>query len=175
MLLKSRIMELHRGDLLNLRMFDDEYRSSTLAWRYVLLDGKLWTKASPLEWSAVLTALHENAIRSPTELSSVPLQDLSRLGPRDTDASLLRNLWQAAILSRQQSPFGRAIADSRPPEERTSIFALSQSISGRGLADTKLARDHQSLLDQMELKAPGFSNAGPAQRISLRCRASDAG
>ena len=30
-LLKNRIVELHRGDVLNLRMFGDEYRSQMLA------------------------------------------------------------------------------------------------------------------------------------------------
>ena len=166
-ILKNRIVDLHRGDILNLRMFGDEYRCSMLAWRCVLLDGKLWTKASPVEWSSVLTALHGNAIRSPSELSNVPLQDLSRLGSGDTDMNLLRSLWQAAVLTQPQSPFDRALADSKPPEERTSVRVLAHSISGRCLADTKLARDHQSLLEQMEAKAPGFSRAGPAQRINL--------
>ena len=171
--LRERINELHNADVMNIRAFGDDYRKSMIAWRRILLEGQLYTKARPHDWTAVLSALQEKAIRSPRELMNVPLLELHKLSP-DNDVNstrLLRLLWESAIVHDPISPFDHAHAALQGPTIRQNAFDLAKCVAGPSAHDSPVGTAYAARLDRIEEMAPGFCNAGPSQRMKLCARA----
>ena len=105
---KSRILELHRFDVLNISAYGGNSNTLVREWRRILIEGRLRSIAAPKIWSGLLSALNENAILSPKELMMVPIQDLPRLIPPDregVDLDLLRRLWECSHTHNILSPF----------------------------------------------------------------------
>ena len=168
---KSRILELHRFDVLNISAYGGNSNTLVREWRRILIEGRLWSIATPKIWSGLLSALNENAILSPKELMMVPLQDLSRLIPPDlegVDLDLLRRLWECSHTHNILSPFDVISTTPSDIQDCSNAFHLAKIIKGSSLEETPAVRSALASRAEMEKVVPGFSDVGPSQRIR-RC------